>query len=115
MRSLGTSFTNKENLLKKIDSLPQGAPWSCHSVTVTGDKKTADGVDMSEELELWFRNPVECVRELIGNPVFRDHMVYAPEKLYEDESEDSQVWNEMNTGEWWWKTQVSSSFSEGRD
>ena len=56
-------------------------------------------MDMMEELELWFRDPVECVRELLGNPLFRDQMVYAPERLYEDEEGGAEVWNEMNTGE----------------
>ncbi|OCH83919.1 hypothetical protein OBBRIDRAFT_815665 [Obba rivulosa] len=30
------------------------------------------------------RNPVKCIKELIGNPEFREHMKYTPEHLYCD-------------------------------
>lgn len=62
---------------------------------------------MTEEMELWFRDPVECVQELISNPLFCEKMVYGPEQLYKDEEMKEEVWNVMNTGEWWWKMQVS--------
>ena len=27
-----------------------------------------------EDLELWFHDPVECVRELLSNPAFKDYI-----------------------------------------
>lgn len=62
---------------------------------------------MVEELELWRRDPVECVKDLISNPAFRDHMSYVPEEVYSDSEGNTRVYDEMWTGEWWWKTQVS--------
>jgi len=50
---------------------------------------------------------VECIRELVGNPMFQDAMKYAPEKLFEDKEGNNDVVNEMWTAEWWWKLQVS--------
>ncbi|KAJ7799918.1 hypothetical protein B0H14DRAFT_2901682, partial [Mycena olivaceomarginata] len=38
-------------------------------------------------VELWWRDPVDCVRELMGNPMFRDAMRFVPEGLYADEEE----------------------------
>lgn len=61
---------------------------------------------MVEELELWYRDPVECIRELISNPLFRGKMSFAPEQLFEDPDGKRRVWSEMNTGDWWWKVQV---------
>lgn len=61
----------------------------------------------TEVVELWRRDPVDCIRELIGNPAFRDSMRYAPERLYKDKNGKNQVFDEMWTGDWWWKTQVS--------
>ncbi|KAF8993058.1 hypothetical protein BDQ17DRAFT_1392721 [Cyathus striatus] len=29
-------------------------------------------------MTLWKQNPVDCIRELIGNPDFKDHLAYAP-------------------------------------
>jgi len=60
----------------------------------------------TEAIELWHRNPVELVEELIGNPNFRDVMKYAPERKYEDKERKVQVIDEMWTGKWWWEIQV---------
>ncbi len=93
--------------MKKIDKLPtQTASWKCDIVTVTGDKIDSSGKHATEDLELWRRDPVECVKELMGNLAFRDLLAYAPEKAYTDESGQNQVFDEMWTGEWWWETQV---------
>ena len=49
-----------------------------------GEILTDDGQPMIEEHELWIRNPVKCIWELIRNPTFREYMAYAPEKAYAD-------------------------------
>ena len=64
----------------------------------------------SEELELWMRDPVACIQELIGNPAFNGSMAYAPEKVYVDQEGRERRYDEMWSGDWWWKTQVSRSF-----
>lgn len=33
-------------------------------------------------------------------------MAYAPEQAYADENGTNRRWDEMWTGDWWWKTQV---------
>lgn len=50
---------------------------------------------------------MECIRELIGNPAFRNKMQYAPEKVYEDLDGKVRILDEMWTGDWWWNLQVS--------
>jgi Plavaka transposase len=47
-------------------------------VAVVGNRPSGlgDGGMMSKEVELWRRDPVECVRELIGNPAFREVISY---------------------------------------
>lgn len=80
--------------------------WKLQRVKLNGDLKNDDGKSLSEEVELWYRNPVECIRELLGNPMFRDVTKYAPEKLYEDFAEKVNVVNEMWTASWWWEIQV---------
>ena len=64
---------------------------------------------MSEDLELWLRDPVECIRELIGNPAFREYISYAPEHAYADEAGAIRIFDEMWTADWWWETQVSTT------
>ncbi|KAI9573154.1 hypothetical protein HD554DRAFT_2202408 [Boletus coccyginus] len=70
----------------------------------TPDGPLANDTDL-EELELWMRDPVACVQELIGNPVFDDSMAYTPEKVYVDQGEHMHRYDKMWTGDWWWQTQ----------
>jgi hypothetical protein len=78
---------------------------------VVGDRLDENDEMMSEDLELWRRDPVECIKELISNPAFKDHMAYAPERVYssQDGDERSQILDEMWTASWWWKIQVRIS------
>lgn len=63
-------------------------------------------VPLTEEVELWKRDPVELIKELMGNPAFKDHLQYAPYKVFEGRSGTCRAWDEMATAEWWWYLQV---------
>lgn len=105
------TFRNKNAFLKVVDQLPTGPEWRCELIRAHGEVE-ADG-DVSdrdvEELELWIRDPVACVQELIGNPAFNGEIAYAPERVYTDIDGRSRRYDEMWTGDWWWEMQVSSS------
>lgn len=62
---------------------------------------------MEEYVEVWRRDPVECVRELLGNPAFKDYISYIAEHVYLDKEGKVRVFDEMWTADWWWNTQVS--------
>ena len=79
----------------------------CDIVTITGNVENEDGVHMEENVEVWRRDPVECVKELMGNPVFKDHMSYIAERVYLDKGGKVRIFDEMWTADWWWNTQVS--------
>jgi hypothetical protein len=64
---------------------------------------------MKEELELWRRDPVECVKELVGNPAFRKVMKFAPERVFRDKERKVRAYSEAWTGDFWWEIQVSTS------
>ncbi|KAG1872983.1 hypothetical protein DFJ58DRAFT_836804 [Suillus subalutaceus] len=79
VKSLGQTRTDEfQKLPIKVNKLPHGAAWSCKKVNVQGNKTDEKGQMLHENIELWMRDPVECVKDLLGNPLFRDHMVYAP-------------------------------------
>ncbi|KAL1660996.1 hypothetical protein GGF50DRAFT_129833 [Schizophyllum commune] len=101
------SYSNKNDFLATIDQLPQGPEWKLETITLTGDQADEDGSLQTEDLELWYRDPVECIRELMGNPLFRDALCYEPGREFEQRPhglEEESV-NEMWTGAWWWKIQ----------
>lgn len=87
-----------------MDELPRGPVWECEEFsTITGD--------VEERVSLWKRNACDLVKELIGNPAFRGHMRYTPEKLYEDEAGRKRLINEMWTADLWHDLQVSGLLS----
>ncbi|KAJ7186196.1 hypothetical protein C8R46DRAFT_983014 [Mycena filopes] len=106
-KNANLSFHNNRAFLKKVDQLPTGPDWTCKMVTAAGNKLDENDELMSEDLELWMRDPVECIKELLSNPVFREHMAYAPERVYghKDGREESRIFDEMWTADWWWKLQ----------
>ena len=79
---------------------------------VDGDRVGEGGEVMSEDLELWMRDPVECVKELVGNPAFKESMSFVPERVYAEGNGTNRIYDEMWTADWWWKTQVSVSSSQ---
>jgi hypothetical protein len=95
--------------LKKIDALPtQGAGWTWDIITSEGDPRNEEGDLMPpEKLELWCQDCIECVRELMGNPMFKDVLKYAPEKAYLDLEGKNRIYDEIWSADWWWDTQVS--------
>jgi hypothetical protein len=93
--------------MKKIDQLPTGPDWVCDIVKVSGDLVGENAERMSEELELWRRDPVECIQELIGNPSFKDKFEFEPAKYFTDEAFSNRLIDEAWTADWWWKAQVS--------
>jgi Plavaka transposase len=101
-----TSFHNSRSLFQMIDALPSGPEWTCELLEVEGDIVDEGGFPRRETVELWRRNPVECVQELIGNPEFKQYMKYAPYRLYMNDDGTEQSWDEMATGSWWWDIQV---------
>ncbi|KAI0741314.1 hypothetical protein C8Q80DRAFT_1273779 [Daedaleopsis nitida] len=96
------SYKNKAALTKKIDQLPKGAGWFCNIIKVEGDLMGPNGKPLTEEMELWRRNPVDCIEELLGNPALKRYIQYSPVKVSKD---DIRYYSEMNTADWWWNVQ----------
>ncbi|GBE88897.1 hypothetical protein SCP_1403050 [Sparassis crispa] len=99
------SFKNKYAFFQKIDMLPRGPKWECELFEAVGDELDNENKPYTEVLELWRRNPVECIQELIGNPTFQELLHYTPEQLYADEEYQNRIYGNMWTGDWWWETQ----------
>lgn len=64
---------------------------------------------MKEESELWLRDPVEVVQDLLGRPSLRNATTYSPARAYTGEDRRTRIYDEMWTGDWWYETQVSIS------
>ena len=98
--------------MKKFDLLPTGPAWECKIIRIDGDRPGEDGKMMFEDVELWCRDPVECIQQLIGNPTLAGDISYEPIQLFTDQAETNQVIDEAWTADWWWKTQVRARWCE---
>lgn len=79
---------------------------------MTGDLVDEDGEHRTEDMECWFRDVIGCVKELMGNPTFREALKYAPCRLYADAEGNKEIINETSTAKWWWEMQVSLTFTK---
>ena len=67
-----------------------------------------DGAN-EEELKLWYRDPIECIKELIGNPMFCNSIAYRPQRVFTSSRGTKRIYNEMWTADWWWEMQVGAA------
>lgn len=93
---------------------------------VTGNLLDSKGTRMVESLDIWGRDPVEIVADLIGNPAFAEGMSFEPnmevvgdENLSTPPEEDpdyfanideltaNRVFTDFKNTKWWWRVQVS--------
>lgn len=94
---LGLSFKNSNELNRIVDEFLPGRPaFKRHEVMVG-----------NEVCEVFFRDVIACIRALFGDPNFDAVLVLVPEKHYVDEEQKVRMYHDMNTGRWWWSTQVS--------
>lgn len=59
-----------------------------------------------EAFDVYFRDIIECIKALFGDPEFAPYLVLRPERHYADENQTTRIFHDMHTGKWWWDTQV---------
>ncbi|KAF8606951.1 hypothetical protein BDV93DRAFT_436496 [Ceratobasidium sp. AG-I] len=86
-------------MLIDIDKLPHGPSW-------TSEELIAGEGEYERVHIVYKRSVIDVIRDLIGNPRFKDAMRYAPERHWTSTKMDSRVYGEMWTGNWWWRRQL---------
>jgi hypothetical protein len=97
---LGLSYNNSRSLNQVINELPALAEWNLHKLTL-------DDSETTESIELWCRDPTDALKSLWGSPALFRFMKFMPEKQYTNSKTKKRLYNEMNTGNWWWNKQAS--------
>ncbi|KAG1720069.1 uncharacterized protein EDB91DRAFT_1065030 [Suillus paluster] len=98
---LGLAYYNIRGLHQTIDSIPPRAKWQSTYLAFN------DTPDYKHELH--YRDPLEAIQTLLGNPAHAQDIVYKPSKIFTDASHSTCIYNEMWTGHWWHAVQVSVS------
>ena len=85
-----------EKHLKNLDPLGKFLEWT-------------EGIveDGNHTICFFYRNIIDCVRYLIAQIAYKDSMVYAPVKEYDQVG--ARLYSEMHTAQWWWEIQVNST------
>ncbi|THU76369.1 hypothetical protein K435DRAFT_704958 [Dendrothele bispora CBS 962.96] len=100
---LGLSYSNTNELNLIIDNnLPSRPAFKRQEVVVQG-----------QVFEVYFRDILECVKALYGDAEFAPYLKFAPERHFEDESCEEQLYHDMHTGQWWWSTQQAIDKNAG--
>jgi len=97
---LGLSYNNSRSLNQIINELLALAEWNLHNLTL-------DDSETTESIELWCRDLTDALKFLWGSLALFQFMTFAPEKQYTNSKMEKRLYNEMNTGNWWWKKQAS--------
>ena len=73
-----------------------------------------NGNNLTEDIELWHRDPVECIKQLMENPAFKNKQSYEPWRVYRRNDYSNREYSEMWTADWWWEMQVRIFFFVNR-
>ncbi len=97
---LALSFKNSRGLNQIINKrLPPARPhFQREELVVAGEPQ-----------EVFFRDILQCITALWGDPNFAPILLLVPERHYADPDHTDCVYFDMNTGKWWWATQVRES------
>ncbi|KAE9385749.1 hypothetical protein BT96DRAFT_1088746 [Gymnopus androsaceus JB14] len=84
---LGLSYKNFAGLHKHIDSLrPRAGEWKIRSLQFKDHPE--------QDFGLCYREVIEAVKSLWGDPSLAEHLVYKPRKMFLDSKKLSRVYSE---------------------
>jgi hypothetical protein len=90
---------------KLIDSLPDGLgprSWKSQSLLIVEDGKEA-------KYPFYYRNPLDCVRLLLGHLLFKQDLVWAPVRQFSDAQHFESLYSDLHSGDYWWTEQEKLS------
>lgn len=107
MERCNLSFSSNYALNNVLDKLPSAGPrWKRIQRTILGTLKDSKGEPLKEEVEIWVRDIVEVIQELIGNASYGKNLVFVPQRVEINGDPAKQKIDEMWTGDWWMRIQV---------
>lgn len=71
------------------------------------------GYVTKQPIRLYYRDAIDCVESLFGNPLFTKCMEYTPKRVYQTAERLIRVFHEWLTGDSAWRLQVSTNLNAG--
>jgi Plavaka transposase len=98
------SFSSHNELMSKIHNIPHGIPDDIWNISEIEVEQEIIGLAPST-YQIRYRDIVKVLRFLIGHEPFKHHLSYAPVRQFSGAGIDNQIYDEMHTANWWWRTQ----------
>ncbi|KAG1743374.1 hypothetical protein EDD22DRAFT_958799 [Suillus occidentalis] len=96
-------FADHRDLYKTIDATPVGdVKWQSLKVQYTGERPETNVLPwMDQAHDVWYRDPHEVIRNMLGNPDYATEMDYRPYREYLTDGDERQ-WQDLMSGDWAW-------------
>ncbi|KAG8724983.1 hypothetical protein FRC09_011011 [Ceratobasidium sp. 395] len=92
-------WKNNRALLKNVDQLPRGPDWNVQAIRIPGDRG-------QEIVELWMRNALDIVKQLLQDKRLGKFMDFKAKKKWTSPARTERVRDEINTADWMWEVQA---------
>ena len=96
------SFTSAKVIHSQIELLPSSPQWSYKTVPTL--------VPTKDDVILYYRDPIECLKCLFSNPLHQEHIELIPYHCYTLAEKTNRVYSEWMSGDVAWQIQVSLSY-----
>lgn len=100
VRQMGLSYKSAKDLRSRVEILPPTPQWGSLPL------KTHPDFPAKHQLDLYYRNPLECIEALMQNPMVIDFIGYSPMRIYRSAARVLRVYNEWLSGSAAWDVQV---------
>jgi len=98
---LKLSFKTAKALRGRAEMLPKGPPWKSKAIPAIPNYPT------KQPMVLYYRDTLDCLQRLFGNPLFAGRIDFHPCRLYTAADRLVRIYSEWMTGDGAWEMQVS--------
>lgn len=93
------SFKSAKDFRSRIESLPPGPNWKAVPWQTVHATKNP--------LVLYYRDPLDCLQDLLSNPLVQDFIHFTPFRLWDSAAKIVRVYKGWLSGDVAWRLQVS--------
>jgi hypothetical protein len=78
--------------------LPKGPEWKCSTIATVHPTKN--------KINLYYRDPIECLQMLMRNPLLKDQLEFEPYHIFKTAEKTMRIYTEWLSGDAAWMMQV---------
>lgn len=98
---MGLLFKTARELRSRADLLPTIPQWKHQTIS------TQPGFPSKNPLVLYYRNAIECLQDILRNPLVQDSLNFTPLQIFDSAAKTLRVYESWFSGNRAWSMQVS--------